>query len=220
MGLLEKNQVIIEDLEQKLREKESECSTVVIQHESEFKTKLEYLESENRVLKELQDAKMTSEKDRKNFHKTLRNLLLEEIERIEKEQTDKENNLATWREHFTIEMQQERDELAKRLHDAETARHELEEELQSQQAATEQNEAALNSRIEHLTRTKESLEQKIEEKKNREQNLIDYDVQIKALEESISNNEIVIGDSEPAILTLSGEDGDGDSISIIFGMRV
>ena len=50
---------------------------------------------------------MTSEKDRVNFHKTLRNLLLEEIERIEKEQTDKESNMAQWREHFMRETQQE-----------------------------------------------------------------------------------------------------------------
>jgi hypothetical protein len=163
MGLLEKNQVIIEDLELKLREKDQECTSKVEDHESEFKTKLEYLESENRVLKELQDSKMTSEKDRVYFHKTLRNLLLEEIERIEREQTEKENNLSKWSEHMKIEMQQERDEFNLRLSQLESSKSDLEQILASSQAQSSQNERALNDRIEHLTRHKDSLEQKCDE---------------------------------------------------------
>lgn len=163
LELVQKNQIIIQDLEEKLRQKENEASSKIKEKESDFKTKVEYLESENRVLKELQDVKMTSEKDRVNFHKTLRNMLLEEIERIEREQIEKENNLAQWREHVMIEMQQERDELNQKLNNLEKAKNQLIANLAQVQNESNEKERILNSRIEYLTRNKESLESKVDE---------------------------------------------------------
>lgn len=54
---------------------------------------------------------MTCEKDRIQFHKTLRNMLLEEIERIEKDQQAKEAELEKWRENFESDMSKEQDKL-------------------------------------------------------------------------------------------------------------
>lgn len=47
---------------------------------------------------------MTCEKDWIQFHKTLRNMLLEEIERIEKEHEQKEQSMMRWRENFESDM--------------------------------------------------------------------------------------------------------------------
>jgi hypothetical protein len=47
---------------------------------------------------------MTSDKDRVLFHKTLRNMLLEEIERIEEDQKEKEEEMERWRESFEADM--------------------------------------------------------------------------------------------------------------------
>lgn len=69
------------------------------------------LESENRVLKEIQNQKMTCEKDRIQFHKTLRNMLLEEIERIEKEHEQKEQSMQKWRQNFESDMGKQQDKL-------------------------------------------------------------------------------------------------------------
>lgn len=124
---------------------------------------LEHLESENRVLKELQHSKMTCEKDRVDFHKTLRNLLLEEIERIEREQAEKETNLAQWREHVMEEMQQEREEFMAKISELENTNNDLQQQLDCQQRSAGDRERQLNSRIEYLTRNKEALEQKVEE---------------------------------------------------------
>ena len=128
-----------------------------------YRTKLEHLESENRVLKELQESKMTCEEDRVNFNKTVRNLLLEEIERIEREQVEKENNLAQWREHVMNEMQQEREEFMTTISDLENTNRDLQSQLDSQQKSASDKERQLNSRIEYLTRHKEALEQKVDE---------------------------------------------------------
>ena len=54
---------------------------------------------------------MTCEKDRIDFHKTLRNMLLEEIERIEEEQREKEEEMMKWRENFECDMGKEQDRL-------------------------------------------------------------------------------------------------------------
>lgn len=43
---------------------------------------------------------MTCEKDRIQFHKTLWNMLLEEIERIESEHEQKEQSMQKWRQNF------------------------------------------------------------------------------------------------------------------------
>ena len=97
--LVQKNQVLIQELQDKIKETEEEYEERLNQSEADFRTKVECLESENRVLKQVQEEKFTCEKDRINFHKTLRNNLLEEIERIEREQIEKEQNLAQWRQH-------------------------------------------------------------------------------------------------------------------------
>lgn len=95
-NLVEKNQQIAEDLESKLRQREQEFQSELEQSKQTTHVESEYLRSENRVLKDLQDKKITSEKDRIQFHKTLRNMLLEEIERIEREQQAKEEEMEQW----------------------------------------------------------------------------------------------------------------------------
>ena len=54
---------------------------------------------------------MTCEKDRIQFHKTLRNMLLEEIERIEKEHEQKEQSMQKWRQNFESDMGKQQDKL-------------------------------------------------------------------------------------------------------------
>jgi len=54
---------------------------------------------------------MTCEKDRIEFHKTLRNMLLEEIERIEKEHEQKEQSMQKWRQNFESDMSKQQDKL-------------------------------------------------------------------------------------------------------------
>ena len=127
--LVQKNQVLIQELQDKIRETQLDCEEKLNQSETNHKVQLEYLESENRVLKELQDKKMTSEKDRVNFHKTLRNLLLEEIERIEKHMAEKEQNLAQWREHVLSEMAQEKNQMAEKYQKLEDSNNELKKKL-------------------------------------------------------------------------------------------
>lgn len=140
-----------------------ECEERLNQTETNFKTQLEYLESENRVLKELQEKKMTSEKDRVNFHKTLRNLLLEEIERIEREHSEKEQNLGQWREHVMREMQQERQEMGQKIADLVQQNQELLQQMQSQNAESKNKEDQLLARVDYLTNHKLALEQKVDE---------------------------------------------------------
>lgn len=54
---------------------------------------------------------MTCEKDWIQFHKTLWNMLLEEIERIEKEHEQKEQSMMRWRENFESDMGKQQDKL-------------------------------------------------------------------------------------------------------------
>lgn len=54
---------------------------------------------------------MTCEKDRIQFHKTLWNMLLEEIERIEKEHEQKEQSMQKWRQNFESDMGKQQDKL-------------------------------------------------------------------------------------------------------------
>jgi hypothetical protein len=161
--LVQKNQVIIQELQDKIRETQLDCEEKLNQSETNYKVQLEYLESENRVLKELQDKKMTSEKDRVNFHKTLRNLLLEEIERIEKHMAEKEQNLAQWREHVIFEMQQEKNQMTEKYQQLEESNNELKRKLKVQEDAASQNRDELKARIDYLTNHKLALEQKVDE---------------------------------------------------------
>ena len=89
--------------------------------------------------------------------------MLEEIERIEREQVEKENNLAQWREHVMDEMQQEREEFMSRISELENSNKDLHQQLDNHQRFAGDKERQLNSRIEYLTRHKEALEQKVEE---------------------------------------------------------
>ena len=163
LELVQKNQLIVEDLEQKLRDRKEEYDTKVQKQESESSAIIHKLELEVKTLKKVQDTKLTSEKDRAEFHKTLRNLLLEEIERIEAEQAQKENNLAQWKDHVMIEMQQEREGLKDQLNEIQNAKNELEQQLYLQKETTKQQESNLNSRINFLSKQKEALEKKVEE---------------------------------------------------------
>ena len=100
LTLVKKNQQIARDLELKIRQKEEEIQGHLNQKTEESAVQERYLQSENRILKELQEKKITSEKERQNFHITLRNMLLEEIERIEREQREKEAQMEKWRVNF------------------------------------------------------------------------------------------------------------------------
>ena len=161
--LVQKNQTIIQELQTKVKETESEYEDKLNETQTNFKVQLEYLESENRVLKELQDKKMTSEKDRANFHKTLRNLLLEEIQRIEKEQAEKDHNMAEWRDHLLEEVKKEKEDMMERQQELE----ETNKEFQNQQSESNQNSSQssseLQARVDYLTNNKKSLEQKVDE---------------------------------------------------------
>lgn len=118
----------------------------------------EKLEAENRILKELQDKKLTSEKDRIQFHKTLRNMLLEEIERIEREQDDKEAEMLKWREDFEADMGKEQDRLNARIDDLSAERDRLAETLDSKTAEFEQQAKDLEAQIAFLENEKGRLE--------------------------------------------------------------
>lgn len=109
--LVVKNQQIAEDLEYKMKRKEEEFQELLKEREKSSVIEKSVLESENRVLKEIQNQKMTCEKDRIQFHKTLRNMLLEEIERIEKEHEQKEQSMQKWRQNFESDMGKQQDKL-------------------------------------------------------------------------------------------------------------
>ena len=161
--LVEKNQQIAEDLETKLRQRELEFEEEMEEREKSTTTKTQYLESENRVLKEIQDKKITSEKDRIQFHKTLRNMLLEEIERIEKEQERKEEEMEQWRMNFESDMGKEQDRLNSAIEDLTHEKNSLERELSRTLNDFGHREQELNSRIEYLTLQKSNLEAKQKE---------------------------------------------------------
>lgn len=106
---------------------------------------------------------MTNKKDGIEFHKTLRNLLLEEIQRIEREQAEKESNLAQWRDHMTREMQEERQEFGAKIDELQRDNEELRQLIQSQNASAESEKQQLMARVDYLTNTKNALEQKVSE---------------------------------------------------------
>lgn len=161
--LVLKNQVIIQELQDKLKESEENFEGELNQSKIESRTKIELLESENRVLKHTQEAKFTCEKDRVNFHKTLRNNLIEEIERIEKEQVDKEKNLAQWREHMITEVEQERNDWEQKFSQLQQENQILQQTINSQGKESNGKEKQLTARVAYLNSHKEALEQKVEE---------------------------------------------------------
>ena len=61
--LVVKNQQIAEDLEYKMKRKEEEFDQLLKEREKMAHVEKSVLESENRVLKEVQNQKMTCEKD-------------------------------------------------------------------------------------------------------------------------------------------------------------
>lgn len=175
--LVLKNQVIIQELQDKLKETEENFEDKLNQSQIDSRTKIEVLESENRILKQTQEAKFTCEKDRVNFHKTLRNNLLEEIERVEKEQVEKEKNLSQWREHIIREVQQERNDWTEKVNQLEEENQKLQLTINKQAKESKIKEKQLAARVEYLNSHKNALEQKVEETTN----------QINCLQSSLSS---------------------------------
>ena len=105
--------------QEQLKEKEKQMREEFEEKEREFSAKQKYWESENRVLKELKteinEKYLTNDKDKQKFHKTLRNMLLEEIERIESQQAEKEKEMEKWRENFEADMGGASDELGAQI---------------------------------------------------------------------------------------------------------
>lgn len=91
--------------------KEQEFEELLKEREKMSHIEKSVLGSENRVLKEVQNQKMTCEKDWIEFHKTLRNMLIEEIEWIEKDQERKQQEMEKWRENFESDMGKTQDKL-------------------------------------------------------------------------------------------------------------
>lgn len=106
---------------------------------------------------------MTCEKDRINFHKTLRNMLLEEIERIEKDQQAKENEMEKWRQNFEADMEKEQDKLNAKIDNLTQEREILKNQLESSVNGFQQREKELSERVQFLVKTKEELAKKSEE---------------------------------------------------------
>lgn len=129
VDLVKKNQDMFEDLEYKMKLKDDEFLELLKQREQHSTVEKSVLESENRVLKELQNQKMTCEKDRIQFHKTLRNMLLEEIERIEKDQSAKDQEMEKWRENFEEDMSKEQDRLNREIDNLTQERNQLKSQL-------------------------------------------------------------------------------------------
>lgn len=145
--LVKKNQSMSEDLEYKMRKKEDEFQELLAQREQMSTVEKTVLESENRVLKELQNQKMTCEKDRIQFHKTLRNMLLEEIERIESSQRAKEEDMEKWRENFESDMSKEQDRLNSNIDNLTQERNILQSQLQASMGSFQKKEKELEQRI-------------------------------------------------------------------------
>lgn len=161
--LVQKNQQIFEDLEYKMQRKEQEYQNLLAERSKHAHVEKSVLESENKILKELQNKKMTCEKDRIEFHKTLRNMLLEEIKRIEKEQAIKEEEMEKWRENFEADMGKEQDRLNSQIDNITQERDILQSQLNATLTSFSEKERELNERIAFLNKTKEQLEQKSQE---------------------------------------------------------
>lgn len=90
---------------------------------------------------------MTCEKDRIEFHKTLRNMLIEEIERIEKEQERKQLEMEKWRENFESDMGKTQDKLNSEIDNLTQEKNILKSQLDQSILQFQQKEKELNERI-------------------------------------------------------------------------
>ena len=160
---MQKNQEIIDELKQKLKDTQEECEEKIKMSQSESNSTIEKQERQLHVLHKAVETKLNSAQDKKEYHLALKKLFLDEISRIESEHVQKENNLAQWKDNVMIEIQQEREEFNERLNDMQDAKNEFEHQLMLQQEAAKQQEDGLYSRIDFLSKQKDALEKKVDE---------------------------------------------------------
>ena len=160
---MQKNQEIIDELKQKLKDTQMECEEKIKMSQSESNSTIEKQERQLHVLHKAVETKLNSAQDKKEYHLALKKLFLDEISRIESEHVQKENNLAQWKDNVMIEIQQEREEFNERLNDMQDAKNEFEQQLMLQQEAAKQQEDVLYSRIDFLSKQKDALEKKVDE---------------------------------------------------------
>ena len=160
---MQKNQEIIDELKQKLKDTQEECEEKIKMSQSESNSTIEKQERQLHILQKAVETKLNSAQDKKEYHLALKKLFLDEISRIESEHVQKENNLAQWKDNVMIEMQQEREEFNERLNDMQDAKNEFEQQLMLQQEAAKQQEDGLYSRIDFLSKQKDALEKKVDE---------------------------------------------------------
>ena len=160
---MQKNQEIIDELKQKLKDTQEECEEKIKMSQSESNSTIEKQERQLHVLHKAVETKLNSAQDKKEYHLALKKLFLDEISRIESEHVQKENNLAQWKDNVMIEIQQEREEFNERLNDMQDAKNEFEQQLMLQQEAAKQQEDGLYSRIDFLSKQKDALEKKVDE---------------------------------------------------------
>ena len=160
---MQKNQEIIDELKQKLKDTQMECEEKIKMSQSESNSTIEKQERQLHVLHKAVETKLNSAQDKKEYHLALKKLFLDEISRIESEHVQKENNLAQWKDNVMIEIQQEREEFNERLNDMQDAKNEFEHQLMLQQEAAKQQEDGLYSRIDFLSKQKDALEKKVDE---------------------------------------------------------
>ena len=165
--VVKKNQVQAEEEAEKLKLRETELREEFEEKELEFAKKQKYLESENRVLMglktEIKDKNLTTDKDRAKFHKTLRNMLLEEIDRIEGEQAQRVKEMEQWRENFEADAGGEQEELQNRINELESEKSKLGESLRQLEEESQKKEAELEERISYLNQSKSKLTQQTKE---------------------------------------------------------
>ena len=160
---MQKNQEIIDELKQKLKDTQEECEEKIKMSQSESNSTIEKQERQLHILQKAVETKLNSAQDKKEYHLALKKLFLDEISRIESEHVQKENNLAQWKDNVMIEIQQEREEFNERLNDMQDAKNEFEQQLMLQQEAAKQQEDVLYSRIDFLSKQKDALEKKVDE---------------------------------------------------------
>ena len=160
---MQKNQEIIDELKQKLKDTQEECEEKIKMSQSESNSTIEKQERQLHILQKAVETKLNSAQDKKEYHLALKKLFLDEISRIESEHVQKENNLAQWKDNVMIEIQQEREEFNERLNDMQDAKNEFEQQLMLQQEAAKQQEDGLYSRIDFLSKQKDALEKKVDE---------------------------------------------------------
>lgn len=163
MDLIQKNQKIAEDLDLKLRAKDQELETQLTSKSSQSNAQTKYLESENKILKEIQEKKMTSERERIEFHKTLRNLLLEEIERVEKGFEEKQQQLVLQKENQRSDFEAEQDAMNQTINELSQTLNETQSTMGDSQREWDAEKEKLTNDINYLTNQNRDLSVKVGE---------------------------------------------------------